>query len=176
MPAVIRCVLLFILLSSFAAYSETVEYQMYSDTAGNIYLEAPKQFVLIHSDVAIPIWVSPKNGLIKLTKTTGGWQVSILSLSQWQQLQLTPGSSIVRSISYGDFDTDGITDIRLSFNNGQPAITIAGLTTVVKVIAPLRVVTFLHTDVLGSVVAESDSNGTIIKKTDYKPFGESKDN
>lgn len=176
MLALTRCIFVLLLITGFSANADSLEYQVYSDISGNIYLEAPKQFVLIHSDVAVPIWVSPKNGLIKLTKTTGGWQVSILSLSQWQQLQLTPGSSIVRSISYGDFDTDGITDIRLSFNNGQPAITIAGLTTVVKVIAPLRVVTFLHTDVLGSVVAESDSNGTIIKKTDYKPFGESKDN
>lgn len=37
-------------------------------------------------------------------------------------------------------------------------------------------VTYLHTDVLGSVIAESDANGNIIKKTDYKPFGQSKDN
>lgn len=37
-------------------------------------------------------------------------------------------------------------------------------------------VVFLHTDVLGSVVAESDSNGNLQKTTDHKPFGESKDN
>jgi len=37
-------------------------------------------------------------------------------------------------------------------------------------------VVYLHTDVLGSVVAESDSNGTLQKTTDHKPFGESKDN
>lgn len=176
MPAVIRCALLFVLLFGFTVYAETTEYQMYSDGAGHIYLEAPKQFVLIHSDVAIPIWVSPKNGLLKLSKTTSGWQITILSPSQWRQLQLTPGSAIVRSVSYADFDADGITDIRLNFNNGQPAITITGLTTVVKVIAPSRVVTFLHTDVLGSVIAESDGNGNVIKTKDYKPFGESKGN
>ncbi|MDP2714943.1 fibronectin type III domain-containing protein [Rheinheimera sp.] len=37
----------------------------------------------------------------------------------------------------------------------------------------LKLVTYLHTDLLGSVIAESDSNGSIIKKTDYKPFGDS---
>jgi fibronectin type 3 domain-containing protein len=37
-------------------------------------------------------------------------------------------------------------------------------------------ITYLHTDVLGSVIAESDENGQIINKTDYKPFGQSKDN
>lgn len=39
-----------------------------------------------------------------------------------------------------------------------------------------NVVIYLHTDVLGSVIAESDSKGNIIKTNDYKPFGESKDN
>jgi RHS repeat-associated protein len=34
------------------------------------------------------------------------------------------------------------------------------------------VVTYIHTDILGSPVAESDSNGTLIKKLHYKPFGE----
>lgn len=37
-------------------------------------------------------------------------------------------------------------------------------------------VTYLHTDVLGSVIAESDSAGQVKKTTEYKPFGESKDN
>ena len=35
---------------------------------------------------------------------------------------------------------------------------------------------FLHTDVLGSVIAETDANGVLIKKTEYKPFGQSIDN
>jgi RHS repeat-associated protein len=34
------------------------------------------------------------------------------------------------------------------------------------------VVTYIHTDILGSPVAESDNNGTLIKKLHYKPFGE----
>lgn len=33
-------------------------------------------------------------------------------------------------------------------------------------------VTFVHTDHLGSVVAESNSNGTITRRFHYKPFGE----
>lgn len=39
-----------------------------------------------------------------------------------------------------------------------------------------KVIIYLHTDVLGSVIAESDSKGNIIKKTEYEPFGKSKDN
>lgn len=38
------------------------------------------------------------------------------------------------------------------------------------------VVTYVHTDVLGSVIAETNASGVVIKTTDYKPFGESKDN
>jgi hypothetical protein len=37
-------------------------------------------------------------------------------------------------------------------------------------------VRYIHTDAQGSVIAESDENGTIKKITDYKPFGERKDN
>ncbi len=35
---------------------------------------------------------------------------------------------------------------------------------------------YLHTDVLGSAVVETDTSGNVIKRTEYKPFGESKDN
>ena len=32
-------------------------------------------------------------------------------------------------------------------------------------------VTYIHTDALGSVVAESDANGNVIKRYDYEPYG-----
>lgn len=41
-------------------------------------------------------------------------------------------------------------------------------------VVPLTTVIYLHTDVTGSVIAESNTNA-VIKQTDYKPFGESKD-
>ncbi len=37
-------------------------------------------------------------------------------------------------------------------------------------------VLYLHTDLLGSVIAETDLSGNTIKTTTYKPFGESKSN
>lgn len=36
-------------------------------------------------------------------------------------------------------------------------------------------VIYIHTDMLGSVIAESNANGQLIKKTEYKPFGERKE-
>lgn len=33
-------------------------------------------------------------------------------------------------------------------------------------------VIYLHTDMLGSVIAESDVNGNVINRIEYKPFGE----
>ena len=177
MFAVIRCLLLTVLLmAGFAAKADSGSYTLYTDAAGHIYLAAPKKFVLIHSSVSIPMFITPENGLLKLSNLAGAWQVMVLTDEQWLSLQLTPGSSLVSSINYGDFDGDGLTDIRLVFNNGQPAITVSGLTTIVTVVSPSNVVTYLHTDVLGSVIAESDANGNITKKTDYKPFGQSKDN
>ena len=35
---------------------------------------------------------------------------------------------------------------------------------------------YLHTDALGSVILETDASGQVKKRTEYKPFGESKDN
>ncbi|PZS67843.1 hypothetical protein A7X75_16155 [Stenotrophomonas maltophilia] len=33
-------------------------------------------------------------------------------------------------------------------------------------------VTYIHTDALGSVVAESDANGNVTKRNDYEPYGD----
>ncbi|WP_206099587.1 InlB B-repeat-containing protein, partial [Rheinheimera riviphila] len=45
-----------------------------------------------------------------------------------------------------------------------------------KAISPSIQVIYLHTDALGSVIAETDANGNVIKRSEYKPFGEVKDN
>ncbi len=40
----------------------------------------------------------------------------------------------------------------------------------------VQTIIYLHTDVLGSVIVETDASGNVKKRTEYKPFGESKDN
>ena len=37
--------------------------------------------------------------------------------------------------------------------------------------ASAQTVTYIHTDALGSVVAETDSNGKVIKRYTYEPYG-----
>lgn len=37
--------------------------------------------------------------------------------------------------------------------------------------ASVETVTYIHTDALGSVVAETDANGNVIKRYDYEPYG-----
>ncbi len=37
--------------------------------------------------------------------------------------------------------------------------------------AGAQTVTYIHTDALGSIVAETDANGTVIKRYDYDPYG-----
>jgi RHS repeat-associated protein len=34
-----------------------------------------------------------------------------------------------------------------------------------------QTVTYVHTDALGSVVAKSDANGSVIERTTYEPYG-----
>ncbi len=38
-------------------------------------------------------------------------------------------------------------------------------------IATAQTVTYIHTDALGSVVAETDESGNVIKRYDYEPYG-----
>ena len=64
------------------------QYIVYEDSAGNIYLELPKQFVLIAGDITVPIYFRPKNGLLKLSYVNGSWQAVELNESQFASLTL----------------------------------------------------------------------------------------
>lgn len=90
------------------------EYQAFEDSQGNIYLELPKQFVLIHSEISIPLSVYPENALVKLSKDGTQWQVEILSEAQFNALSLTPSDY---AIEYIDFSNDGDTEVVLRSNS-----------------------------------------------------------
>ncbi|MDV3434681.1 RHS repeat-associated core domain-containing protein [Stenotrophomonas sp. C2852] len=48
-------------------------------------------------------------------------------------------------------------------------LLLVGLT--LPLIATAQTVTYVHTDALGSVVAETDESGSVIKRYDYEPYG-----
>lgn len=82
---------------SFALQSSFTEFSIFSDPNGQIYLEAPKDFVLIASEVNIPLIVSKKYGYMKITQTQAGWGLEPVTFEQWQALQLTAGHPFVVS-------------------------------------------------------------------------------
>jgi RHS repeat-associated protein len=53
----------------------------------------------------------------------------------------------------------------------RPTIGIAIVAFSLQTSASAQTVTYIHTDALGSVVAESDAQGNVIKRYDYEPFG-----
>ncbi|HEY0924141.1 toxin TcdB middle/N-terminal domain-containing protein [Rheinheimera pacifica] len=131
MRAIVRYVLLTVIfLAGFTAKADSAGYKIYSDYAGNIYLEAPKKFVLIHGEVSIPLSLIPINGLLKLVQGANGWSLEVLTEAQWKALQLTEGHSAVSGLTYADVDGDGRPDITITFDVASlPALIVKDLTT-----------------------------------------------
>jgi hypothetical protein len=92
------------------------EYQASEDPQGNIYLQLPKQFVLIYADIFIPLSVYPKNALVRLYEENGVWKVEILTEAQFNALTLTPSDY---DIEYVDFSNDGDIEVVLRADNNQ---------------------------------------------------------
>lgn len=174
-------VLMSVMMSlSFAAKAGLSGYKVYSDPAGQLYLEAPKRFVLIAAEVNVPLLLARKYGFLKIVRSGSNWLVEPLTAAQWAGLSLSPGHSSVSAAQvYG-----GGSVLLLMANQNVPALLIGGFDSSPTLITANtdgsvyagKKVTYLHTDVLGSVIAETDESGAVKKTTDYKPFGESKDN
>lgn len=126
--AIFRLIALCVLLTSVPVKADVSQYTTFTDAAGNIYLKAPENFVLIHAEVSIPLLVSPKNGLLKLSLVNGSWVVQELTLSQWNALNLTPSNASVDQLRFGDIDGDGVLDIVMSLNSAHfPALSLTNL-------------------------------------------------
>ncbi|WP_233081100.1 FG-GAP-like repeat-containing protein [Rheinheimera soli] len=126
--AIFRLIALCALLTSVPVKANVSQYSVFTDAAGNIYLKAPEKFVLIHSDVSVPLFVPPKNGLLKLSLVNGSWVVQELTSSQWNALALTPGNALVDQLRFGDIDGDGVPDLVMSLNNTHfPALSLTNL-------------------------------------------------
>lgn len=102
--------LLCLLCISIPTYASSTyqQYQAYEDSQGNIYLELPKQFVLIHSDVSLPLMVYPNNALVRIYQENGVWKIQILTEAQFNALTLTPSDY---KVEYIDFSGDGDVEV-----------------------------------------------------------------
>src|SRR3989338_11148366 len=83
-------VLMSVMMSlSFAAKAGLSGYKVYSDPAGQLYLEAPKRFVLIAAEVNIPLLLARKHGFLKIVRSGSNWLVEPLTAAQWACLSLS---------------------------------------------------------------------------------------
>lgn len=104
---------LFYTLALFTLFSHAQEFRDYKvlqDKNGSIYLKRPEQFVLIHSEISIPIYTVPPKGLYKLTKNNSKWELIEVDKSTISSLSLNPTQY---NLVYEDINGDGITDIKL---------------------------------------------------------------
>ncbi|MDX3773546.1 toxin TcdB middle/N-terminal domain-containing protein [Chromatiaceae bacterium AAb-1] len=136
-PALRLFVLLFILsLTPFTASASSHGYTYYTDTGGNIYLQAPRKFILIHGEVSVPLSLLSPNAYLKLHKTQSGWQVSVLTEAQWKALQLLSADSIVNRLDVGDINGDGQNELQLFLNDPrEPVLTLSNLSATVNLSA-----------------------------------------
>jgi RHS repeat-associated protein len=98
-----------------AAAIPTRRYELFTGAEGGIFLKAPKQFVLLHSDVSVPLMVAPADGYLQvLDQGNGHWATRIMSEHEWQSRRLQPGAGIVDDLKYADLNCDGQEDIVLA--------------------------------------------------------------
>ncbi|MDO6709001.1 RHS repeat domain-containing protein [Photobacterium sp. 1_MG-2023] len=90
---------------------------VYRDAQGDLYLEVPDNFILIHNDVSIPV-ITPPNYHLKLV----GDQLSKVSLSDWQN-KVSGLTATGETAFFGDYNNDGQYDLtRLGISKSMPQI------------------------------------------------------
>ncbi|ABE53494.1 Rhs family protein-like protein [Shewanella denitrificans OS217] len=103
---------LFLLFSSFTKAdlnSDYRNYQVFTDQAGNLVLRVPATFVLIASDINIPLNITPKNGVFKLIQNGNTWSLIPMTQGEFDNLSLTAASHI--RLEFQDIDGDGVNDL-----------------------------------------------------------------
>ncbi|WP_299010503.1 toxin TcdB middle/N-terminal domain-containing protein [uncultured Shewanella sp.] len=127
--------LLFLISISYAAFSfaatkaDDLNYDIYQNQAGDLFLRIPPKFVLIAADIAIPLNITPKNGIFKLdyTQATDKWTLIILNETEFNRQSLSPTSKY--NIELFELDGDGHLDLLIrSDNSTQDSFIIQKLT------------------------------------------------
>ncbi|WP_459778406.1 RHS repeat domain-containing protein, partial [Photobacterium sp. R1] len=90
---------------------------VYRDAQGDLYLEVPDTFLLIHNDVSIPV-ITPPAYHLKLV----GEQLSKVSLSEWAS-KVSGLTATGETAFFGDYNNDGVYDLtRLGISKSMPKI------------------------------------------------------
>ncbi|QPB82217.1 hypothetical protein CWC22_004005 [Pseudoalteromonas rubra] len=112
MKTIIQIISLLFLFSSLAQASVAQSPSVYEDSSGNIYIQSPKQFVLIAGEIDVPLYVYPTMGLLKLRYSNGQWTREILYESQFRAIesQLQLSASLTERLRWQDIDGDGTRD------------------------------------------------------------------
>ena len=148
------------------ANEPNLTYQVY-EKDGVYYLKSdPSAWVPIGVDITIFIPTYEEGQVLKLEQVGSSWQVSISSASEFQSISPTLSNAIVQ---YSDIDNNGYTDMYFTPNGGTEAITLTAMNSWYDFIVnnglpgnpqnASRRVIFIHTDLLGTPVAETDENG-----------------
>lgn len=168
--------IIFVLL--FSGMARANSFQVYTQ-GDRYYIAAPKQILVVPSDIIIIVPISQKNSFSVLEPKGGGWVLRPLTEAEWRALNIENSTNFqkVTNIFSASFNS-----LRLVWSNPlSPAVSINGFDGQLTfnfinldgslLVQPLRRIIYLHTDVLGSVIGETDGNGQIIRQNNYTPFG-----
>lgn len=121
---------------------------VFKDAEGNLYLK-----------------LATENGFnyLQLIETANGWQLTKLALTetQWQQLDITLSDL---DIEFREMTEDSLIDIKIVDSENNLNIVLENSTHgyfVRTAPLPVRTILFIHTDILGSPVAETDIHGEV---------------
>ncbi|PCK32947.1 toxin TcdB middle/N-terminal domain-containing protein [Pseudoalteromonas piscicida] len=103
---------LLLLFSAFGHANTAQSPTVYEDDNGNIYIESPKQFLLIASEPAIPLFVYPHKGLVKLSYSGGRWQREFITSNYFDSVRagLQRNALLTDRMRWKDIDGDGSRD------------------------------------------------------------------
>lgn len=105
---------------SHSVLAATLNYSVYNNASGDIYLKAPAKFILIHADISVPLMVMPANGYMKLMlQSDGKRSLSIITAEEWNQLSLQLAAGQIAAVNEKDLNGDGLADYSVSLSLPQ---------------------------------------------------------
>ena len=111
---------LLVFFVSLAVEASNLETRVYTESGTvNLIVELPDSFVLIASDISIPL-ILPAEEHLRLVRSNGGWQVSKISDEQFSSLSLTVSTTY--NVHYANIDGDRNEDLVLQGTGTSGAV------------------------------------------------------